>query len=244
MTKTLHENSILVIDFGSQVTQLIARRVRELGVYCEIHPFQNISTDTIRSINPSGVILSGGPASVNETETPRAPESLFNSDLGLPVLGICYGEQTMVQQMGGHVTASDHQEFGRAMIEIINDCKVIVQGNKVRAAVPSSRRRRAGGPRGVAPAALRGTAARPGRRSAALPTGRRALSSTLDSSSARCVAVSRRWDSLNAALSSATAAALARLQVAFLRRRAAAERLAEYFGESAGRPGACAPSAP
>ena len=122
MTKTLHENSILVIDFGSQVTQLIARRVRELGVYCEIHPFQNISTDTIRSINPSGVILSGGPASVNETETPRAPESLFNRDLGLPVLGICYGEQTMVQQMGGQVTTSDRREFGRATIEVIDKC--------------------------------------------------------------------------------------------------------------------------
>ena len=122
MTKTLHENSILVIDFGSQVTQLIARRVREIGVYCEIHPFQNISTDNIRTINPSGIILSGGPASVNEIETPRAPESLFNGDLGLPVLGICYGEQTMVQQMGGQVTASQHREFGRATIEVIEEC--------------------------------------------------------------------------------------------------------------------------
>ena len=122
MTKILHENSILVIDFGSQVTQLIARRVRELGVYCEIHPFQNISTDNIRTINPSGIILSGGPASVNEIETPRAPESLFNGDLGLPVLGICYGEQTMVQQMGGQVAASQHREFGRATIEVIEEC--------------------------------------------------------------------------------------------------------------------------
>ena len=122
MTEILHENSILVIDFGSQVTQLIARRVRELGVYCEIHPFQNISTDNIRTINPSGIILSGGPASVNEIETPRAPESLFNGDLGLPVLGICYGEQTMVQQMGGQVTTSEHREFGRATIEVIEEC--------------------------------------------------------------------------------------------------------------------------
>ncbi len=127
MNDVMHTDRILIIDFGSQVTQLIARRVRESGVYCEIHPFQNVTTESIRAFDPKGVILSGGPASVHEMETPRAPEGLFTDDVSLPVLGICYGEQTMVQQMGGQVTASDHQEFGRAMVEVINDC-VLFQG--------------------------------------------------------------------------------------------------------------------
>ncbi len=127
MTENMHEDRILIIDFGSQVTQLIARRVRESGVYCEIHPFQQVTTETIRAFAPKGVILSGGPASVHEMETPRAPESVFSADIGLPVLGICYGEQTMVQQMGGAVTPSDHQEFGRAMVEITDNC-VLFQG--------------------------------------------------------------------------------------------------------------------
>jgi len=127
MNDVMQTDRILIIDFGSQVTQLIARRVRESGVYCEIHPFQNVTTESIRAFDPKGVILSGGPASVHEMETPRAPEGLFTDDVSLPVLGICYGEQTMVQQMGGQVTASDHQEFGRAMVEVINDC-VLFQG--------------------------------------------------------------------------------------------------------------------
>ena len=105
MNKDTHAERILIIDFGSQVTQLIARRVRESGVYCEIHPFQQVTADTIRAFDPKGVILSGGPASVHEMETPRAPDDVFTEDgadgtggtgLGLPVLGICYGEQTMV----------------------------------------------------------------------------------------------------------------------------------------------------
>jgi GMP synthase (glutamine-hydrolysing) len=117
-----HSERILIVDFGSQVTQLIARRVRESGVYCEIHPFQSVTVDSIREFGPKGVILSGGPASVHQMETPRAPDGLFAGDVGLPVLGICYGEQTMVQQMGGAVTPSDHQEFGRAMVRVVDDC--------------------------------------------------------------------------------------------------------------------------
>ena len=91
---------ILIVDFGSQVTQLIARRVRESGVYCEIHPFQTVTANSIQAFAPRGVILSGGPASVHKIETPRAPEALFNGSIELPILGICYGEQTMVHQMG------------------------------------------------------------------------------------------------------------------------------------------------
>jgi GMP synthase (glutamine-hydrolysing) len=111
---------ILIIDFGSQVTQLIARRVRESGVYCEIHPFNLVSGNIIRAFGPKGVILSGGPASVTTTGTPRAPQELFS--MGLPVLGICYGQQTMVEQLGGRVTTSDHREFGRAFLEVTEDC--------------------------------------------------------------------------------------------------------------------------
>jgi len=111
---------ILIIDFGSQVTQLIARRVRESGVYCEIQPFNTISEASIRAFDPKGVILSGGPASVTEIDTPRAPQGLFT--MGLPVLGICYGQQTMVEQLGGRVTTSDHREFGRAFLEVTEIC--------------------------------------------------------------------------------------------------------------------------
>ena len=112
---TAHDR-ILIIDFGSQVTQLIARRVREHGVYCEIHPFNKVTEATIKEFNPRGIILSGGPASVHEANSPRAPEAVFT--LGLPVLGICYGQQTMVEQLGGKVEGSDHKEFGRAFIDI------------------------------------------------------------------------------------------------------------------------------
>ena len=111
-------DTILIIDFGSQVTQLIARRVREAGVYSEIVPF-NAMQGAIERLNPRGVILSGGPASVLEIDTPRAPDSLFET--GLPVLGICYGEQTMVEQLGGVVETSNEREFGRAEIEVIED---------------------------------------------------------------------------------------------------------------------------
>ena len=111
---------VLIIDFGSQVTQLIARRVREAGVYCEIHPFNRVTGESLVDFAPGAVILSGGPASVTETETPRAPDAVF--DLGVPVLGICYGEQTLVAQLGGEMEAATHREFGRAYIDIADDC--------------------------------------------------------------------------------------------------------------------------
>jgi GMP synthase (glutamine-hydrolysing) len=110
---------ILILDFGSQVTQLIARRVRENGVYCEIWPY-TAGADRIRDFAPKGIILSGGPASVTQATTPRAPDLVF--DLGVPVLAICYGMQTMCAQLGGRVTLSDHQEFGRAFIDIVGGC--------------------------------------------------------------------------------------------------------------------------
>src|ERR1700681_3809794 len=112
-------DKILILDFGSQVTQLIARRVRENGVYCEIWPY-TASEEAIRAFAPRGIILSGGPASVTQATTPRAPDIVFS--LGVPVLAICYGMQTMCAQLGGRVTLSDHQEFGRAFIEILGDC--------------------------------------------------------------------------------------------------------------------------
>ena len=112
-------DKILILDFGSQVTQLIARRVREAGVYCEIVPF-NKADEILDSFGAAGVILGGGPASVTHEDTPRAPKRLF--EMGLPILGICYGQQTMVAQMGGSVTSSDHQEFGRAFIDVKEPC--------------------------------------------------------------------------------------------------------------------------
>jgi GMP synthase (glutamine-hydrolysing) len=104
-------DKVLIVDFGSQVTQLIARRVREAGVYCEIAPFQTAAR-AFEEIRPKAVILSGGPCSVTEEGSPRAPQAIFDS--GVPVLGICYGEQTMATQLGGKVEAGHHREFGRA----------------------------------------------------------------------------------------------------------------------------------
>ncbi len=111
----LHHDSILIVDFGSQVTQLIARRLRETGVYCEIHPFQKAG-EAFGRLNPKGVILSGGPASVPDAGSPRAPQAVF--DAGVPVLGICYGQQTLAQQLGGAVEGGHAAEFGRADVEI------------------------------------------------------------------------------------------------------------------------------
>ena len=108
---------ILILDFGSQVTQLIARRVRESGVYCEIHPF-NIDDAVIRNFQPKGIILSGGPASVHGITAPKVNPIVFK--LGIPVLGICYGQQEMCDTLGGSVESSDHREFGRAMLEVKN----------------------------------------------------------------------------------------------------------------------------
>ena len=109
---------VLILDFGSQVTQLIARRLRESGVYCEIQPF-NVAERAIRDFAPKAVILSGGPASVTAAGTPRAPQSVFR--MGVPVLGICYGQQALCAQLGGEVEASDHQEFGRAFVEVMEE---------------------------------------------------------------------------------------------------------------------------
>ncbi|HVM38712.1 MAG TPA: glutamine-hydrolyzing GMP synthase [Sphingomicrobium sp.] len=109
-------DSILIVDFGSQVTQLIARRVREAGVYCEIAPF-NAADEAFARLAPRGIIFSGGPSSVTWEDSPRAPQVLFDS--GLPLLGICYGQQTLHQQLGGRVVTSEQKEFGRAYIEVV-----------------------------------------------------------------------------------------------------------------------------
>ena len=114
MTQSRHD-AVLIIDFGSQVTQLIARRLRESGVYCEIHPYDKAAA-ALDAIAPKAVILSGGPASAGETESPTAPQRIF--DLGVPVLGICYGEMTLCAQLGGAVEGGHHREFGRAEIRI------------------------------------------------------------------------------------------------------------------------------
>ena len=116
---TSHSDRILIIDFGSQVTQLIARRIREAGVYSEIVPFQK-AEEALEWKGLRGIILSGGPASVTWSQSPRAPQGVF--EMGLPVLGICYGQQTMVEQLGGRVETSDHQEFGRAFLDIEKPC--------------------------------------------------------------------------------------------------------------------------
>ncbi len=111
--RNIHYDRILILDFGSQYTQLIARRVREIGVYCEILPWDT-DPDALRAFQPRGVILSGGPESTTVTDGPRAPHSLF--ELRVPLLGICYGMQTLAMQLGGLVEASDHQEFGYAQV--------------------------------------------------------------------------------------------------------------------------------
>ncbi|MCH8467262.1 MAG: glutamine-hydrolyzing GMP synthase [Roseinatronobacter sp.] len=105
----------LIIDFGSQVTQLIARRLRESRVYCEIHPYQNVDTAFLKARKPKAVILSGGPGSVPQEGSPRAPDYLF--EMGVPLFGICYGQQVMMAQLGGRVESGHHAEFGRAYVE-------------------------------------------------------------------------------------------------------------------------------
>ena len=114
----IHAHRILILDFGSQYSQLIARRVRELGVYCELRAF-DMTDDEIRAFAPKGIILSGGPETVTAADTPRAPGIVFT--LGVPVLGICYGMQTMAQQLGGQVEGSDIREFGYAEVTLVSD---------------------------------------------------------------------------------------------------------------------------
>jgi GMP synthase (glutamine-hydrolysing) len=121
----LRHERILILDFGSQVTQLIARRVRESGIYCEIWPFNAAPEARIRDFAPKGIIFSGGPASVTEGESPRAPDCVFA--MGLPILGICYGQQTLAHQLGGKVEGGHAREFGRAFIDVTGDC-ALTQG--------------------------------------------------------------------------------------------------------------------
>lgn len=115
MSHDIHAQRILILDFGSQYTQLIARRVREIGVFSEIRAW-DMSDEEIRAYNPKGIILAGGPESVHELNSPRAPQAVF--DLGVPVLGICYGMQTMAEQLGGAVEGSNIREFGYAQITV------------------------------------------------------------------------------------------------------------------------------
>lgn len=119
LDETLHEDRILILDFGSQVTQLIARRVRESGVYCEIWPF-TASPEKIREFNPRGIILSGSPASVHDENAPSLPEGVL--EMGRPVLGICYGQQVICHTLGGRVETHEHREFGRAYIDVAEEC--------------------------------------------------------------------------------------------------------------------------
>jgi GMP synthase (glutamine-hydrolysing) len=116
MTQTAPSDTVLIIDFGSQVTQLIGRRVREAGVYCEIVPFQS-AEEAFDRLRPKAIIFSGGPASVLDEGSPRAPQAVF--DAGLPILAICYGQQTMATQLGGKVEGGHAREFGRADVEIL-----------------------------------------------------------------------------------------------------------------------------
>lgn len=115
-------DKILILDFGSQVTQLIARRVREAGVYCEVHPFSRAEAE-LKAFNAKGIILSGGPCSVTDEDSPRAPNYVWQS--GLPILAICYGQQTLCTQLGGTVEGGHHREFGRAEIEITDDSSIL-----------------------------------------------------------------------------------------------------------------------
>lgn len=119
----IHSHKILILDFGSQYTQLIARRIREIGVYCEIYSCE-CSDDDIKHFAPNGIILSGGPETVTSTDTPRTPQIVF--DLGIPVLGICYGMQTMAEQLGGKVESSSHREFGYAQIRARGHSKLLL----------------------------------------------------------------------------------------------------------------------
>ena len=122
----IHQEKILILDFGSQYTQLIARRLRETGVYCEILPY-DLEEKRAREYRPMGIILSGGPESVTGSESGSkvlaAPEYVF--ELGVPVLGICYGMQTMAKQLGGEVAESNNREFGYARVEVISDSALI-----------------------------------------------------------------------------------------------------------------------
>ncbi|RBP49243.1 glutamine-hydrolyzing GMP synthase [Arenicella xantha] len=120
----IHSDKILILDFGSQYTQLIGRRVRELGVYCEIWAYDN-DIETIRSFKPKGIILSGGPSTVTEQHTPRPAAEIF--DMGIPILGICYGLQCIAAMLGGDVSSSDKREYGHAEVNVCGSNPLIVE---------------------------------------------------------------------------------------------------------------------
>ncbi len=189
----IHSSRVLILDFGAQYTQLIARRVREHGVYCEILPW-DITNDDVRKWKPKGIILSGGPESVTDSEPPRAPQVVF--ELGVPVLGICYGMQTMAQQLGGKVLPSNHREFGYAEVTATAPNKLLdgLSDRKRRAGPRRARRvdepRRS---RRVAAAGLHGRrAAAPTRRSPPWSTSRGGSTpcSSIPKSRTRCRASS------------------------------------------------------
>jgi len=123
----LKQHPLIIIDFGSQYTQLIGRRIREMGVYCEIVPY-SVDIELLKKRSPCGFILSGGPSTVTNSFNPRAPEWLFES--GLPILGICYGMQTMAMQLGGHVESSTLREFGHAQLHLSKDCQLLGEVSK------------------------------------------------------------------------------------------------------------------
>jgi GMP synthase (glutamine-hydrolysing) len=125
MSADIHSQRVLILDFGSQYTQLIARRVREIGVYCEIYPW-DCPEEEIKAFNPKGFILAGGPESVTEGESPRASQIVF--DLNVPILGICYGMQTMAAQLGGAVEGSDEREFGYAKVRLADSSSQLFDG--------------------------------------------------------------------------------------------------------------------
>ncbi|MEY3038043.1 MAG: hypothetical protein RL143_610 [Pseudomonadota bacterium] len=125
MSQDIHSQRILILDFGSQYTQLIARRVREIGVYSEIYAW-DMDEAEIRAFNPKGIILAGGPESVTELDSPRAPKCVF--EMGVPVLGICYGMQTMAEQLGGKVASSDEREFGYARVRLADSPSRLLEG--------------------------------------------------------------------------------------------------------------------
>lgn len=125
---TAEHDRLLIIDFGSQVTQLIARRLRELNVYCEIHPYQNVTDAFLTKFAPKAIIFSGGPDSVMRDGSPRPPKKAY--EMGVPILGICYGQQVMMQDLGGRVEAGEHAtaEFGRAYVTPSETSSDMLQG--------------------------------------------------------------------------------------------------------------------
>ena len=127
MAKDILAHKILILDFGSQYSQLIARRIREIGVYCEIYHYKS-SFSFIKKFNPQGIILSGGPETVKQKGSPKVPAKLFN--LGIPILGICYGMQTIAKQLGGKVELAEKREFGQADLALKNLASGLFKGIK------------------------------------------------------------------------------------------------------------------